>query len=111
MTCSNATGMHKLPLVVIGKAENPCCFKNINKKALPVHYYSQKNAWMDRIFLEWFHNQFVPAVTKYLGKKGFPAKALLLLDNAPSHPDVKTLARHNGNIKALFLPSNTSALF
>ena len=112
MTCSNATGMHKLPLVVIGKAENPRCFKNINKKALPVHYYSQKNAWMDtRIFLEWFHNQFVPAVTKYLGEKGFPAKALLLLDNAPSHPDVKTLASHNGNIKALFLPPNTTALF
>ena len=44
MTCSNATGMHKLPLLVIGKAENPRCFKNINKKALPVHYYSQKNA-------------------------------------------------------------------
>ena len=112
MTCSNATGMHKLPLLVIGKAENPRCFKNINKKALPVHYYSQKNAWMDtRIFLEWFHNQFVPAVTKYLNEKGLPTKALLLLDNAPSHPDVKTLVSSNGSIKALFLPPNTTALF
>lgn len=25
---------YKLPLMFIGKALNPCCFKNINKKAL-----------------------------------------------------------------------------
>ena len=47
MACSNATGTHKLPLMFIGKAENPRCFKNVNKKALPVHYYSQKNAWIN----------------------------------------------------------------
>ena len=43
MACSTATGTYKLPLMFIGKAENPCCFKN----ALPVHYYSQKNAWIN----------------------------------------------------------------
>ena len=38
-------------------------------------------------------------------------KALLLLDNAPSHPDVSTLVSKDGNIKALYLPPNTTALF
>ena len=38
-------------------------------------------------------------------------KALFLLNNAPSHPDVATLVSKNGHIKALFLLSNTTALF
>lgn len=66
MACSNASGMHKMPLMVIGKAANPRCFKHVNKTALPVHYYSQKNAWMNaEIFSDWFHHQFVLAVTQY----------------------------------------------
>ena len=47
MACSNATGDHKLPLMFIGKAANPRCFKYVNKQALPVAYYAQKNAWVD----------------------------------------------------------------
>ena len=42
LACSNATGSHKLPLAVIGKYANPHCFKNVNKDALPVAYFSQK---------------------------------------------------------------------
>ena len=33
MACSNSTGSHKLPLMFIGKAAKPRCFKNINKAA------------------------------------------------------------------------------
>ena len=112
MSCSNATGMLKLPLMVIGKSANPRCFKNINKAALPVLYRAQKNAWMDsQIFSDWFHKDFVPSVTKYLKERGLTVKALLLLDNAPSHPDLPTLVSKDGNIKALFLPPNTTSLF
>ena len=38
------------------------------------------------------------------------AKALLLLDNIPSHPDASSLISKDGNIKALFLPPNTTPL-
>ena len=38
-------------------------------------------------------------------------KALLLLYNAPSHPDVSTLVSQDGNIKCMYLPPNTTALF
>ena len=111
MSCSNATGMHKLPLMLIGKSVNPRCFKNINKKALPVQYCAQTNAWMDSpIFSNCFHNQFVPAVSKYQKERGLTVKALLLLDNAPSHPDVSTLVSQDGNIKGMYLPPNTTAL-
>ena len=107
MSYSSATGMHKLPLMLIGKSANPHCFKNINKAALPVLYRAQKNAWMDSyIFSEWVHKHFVPAVTKYLKERGLIIKALLLLDNAPSHPDLSSLFSQDGKIKALFLPPN-----
>ena len=111
MACSNAMGTHKLPLMFFGKASNPPCFKNINKKALPVHNYSQRNAWVDSdIFLNWFHSQFVPSVTKHLQEQGIPIKALLVLDNAPAHPDPATLAAKEGGIKAMYLPPNTTSL-
>ena len=54
MACSNATGTHKLPLMFIGKAANPRCFENMNKKALPVIYYSQKNGLIPIFFLTGF---------------------------------------------------------
>ena len=61
MACCNTTGTHILPLMLISKAKHPCCFKNINKEALPVHYCSQKNARVNvEIFSDWFHNQFIP---------------------------------------------------
>lgn len=70
MACSNATGTHKLPLMFVGKAANPRCFKNINKSSLPVAYFNQKNAWVDcTIFAQWFNNSFVPAVKKHLSEK------------------------------------------
>ena len=63
IACSNATGTHKLPLMFVGKAQNPRCLKNIDKSALPVKYFAQKNAWVDsEIFADWFHKEFVPAV-------------------------------------------------
>ena len=37
-------------------------------------------------------------------------KALLLLDNAPSHPSLAVLQSDDGKIKAMFLPPNTTAI-
>ena len=111
MACSNASGSHKLPLVLIHKSLNPRCFKNLNKSALPVKYYSQRNAWMDSdIFKKWFEAEFVPAVTKHLKDKGLEPKALLLMDNAPSHPSGTVLVSKDKKITMMFLPANTTAL-
>lgn len=40
MVCANASGTHKIPLLVIGKSQKPRCFKNV--KTLPVDYRGQK---------------------------------------------------------------------
>lgn len=48
LVCANASGNHRLPLVVIGKSKKPRCFKQLNMNSLPVNYYVQKNAWMNQ---------------------------------------------------------------
>lgn len=110
MVCSNASGNHRLPLLLIGTAKKPRCFKGINMKTLPVNYYAQKNAWMTQaIFSDWFKNVFVPFVQNDLKSKGLPPKAVLVLDNAPSHPE-DDLKSDDGNITCYFLPANTTSL-
>ena len=44
--CSNASGTIKLPVHLIGKAQRPRCFRNMDIKLLPVKYTNRRNAWM-----------------------------------------------------------------
>lgn len=46
----------------------------------------------------------------HLTEMGLPVRALLLLDNAPAHPDEEKLKSSDGAIKAMYLPPNTTAL-
>ncbi|XP_050300828.1 jerky protein homolog-like [Anthonomus grandis grandis] len=62
------------------------------------------------IFKEWFKEIFVPEVRKFLKKQGLPEKALLLLDNAPSHPPVKELLSDDGLIQVMYMPPNMTPL-
>jgi len=43
MPCSNASGTHKLPLLLIGKSNKPRIFKIAS---LPLSYRNQSKAWM-----------------------------------------------------------------
>lgn len=109
LACSNATGEHKLKLGLIGKSKKPRAFKHIEMGKLSVWYRNQSHAWMSCvIFKEWFHEEFVPSVERFLKSKNLPRKAILILDNASSHPDIEELT--NGDIRAMFLPPNVTAL-
>ena len=111
LACANATGDHKLRLTMIGKAKNPRALKGLPINAFPLNYTHQKSAWMTSgIFQDWFFHEFIPATVEYLKAKKLPAKALLLMDNAPSHPSTELLQSKDGNIKCLFLPPNTTSL-
>lgn len=108
MLCSNATGSHKLPLMMIGKSKNPRAFKNWQNI---LYYKSSKNAWQTTfLFKEWFFNEFVPSVRKHFKEKKLPERALLLLDNASSHSDETELQTEDGNIKVMFFPPNTTPI-
>ncbi|XP_051174284.1 jerky protein homolog-like [Leptopilina boulardi] len=51
LVCANASGSHRMPLLLIGKSKKPRCFKNIK---IPLIYKNQKSAWMDtKIFYDW----------------------------------------------------------
>ena len=111
MGTANASGDFRLPLVFIHKSAKLRCFSGINMSALPVHYYAQKKAWMNQtIFSDWFFKHFVPEVRQYLQLKSLDSKAVLLLDNAPSHPSASNLATSDGKIKCLFLPPNVTSI-
>lgn len=107
--CSNAAGTHKIPLFVIGKSAKPRALKNVNPSSLPVYYRSQKSAWMNAdLFKEWFDLEFVPKVKDHLRSINLPIKAILLLDNAPTHP--QNIICQSADIKIIFLPPNVTSL-
>ncbi|XP_023214516.1 jerky protein homolog-like [Centruroides sculpturatus] len=109
MVCGNATGTHRLPLLIIGKSKNPRCFKGI--KQLPVIYKNQKNSWMDTsIFIEWYDTVFIPEVKKHQLTTGNSGNVLLLIDSAQSHPSNISLERENGKFKVVFLPPNIASV-
>lgn len=60
------------------------------------------------IFTSWFKNQFVPNVNEFLKSKNLPRKALLILDNAPTHPNAKFL--QDGDIRVMYLPPNVTSI-
>lgn len=109
--CSNASGTHKMPLFVIGKSAKPRAFKNINHSTLPVYYRSQKSAWMDSyLFKEWFISQFVPGVKDHLTSLKLPIKAILVLDNAPTHPADDLECEGYSDIKLVYMPPNVTSI-
>ena len=111
LATANVSGDFCLPLVVIHKYISPRALKHCNLETLPVDYYGQKKAWMDSlIFKSWFKMKFITRIKHYLSIKGLPTKALLLMDNAPSHLSTKELCSRDGLIKTMFLPANTTSL-
>ena len=92
LVSANASGLHKLPLFVIGKAQKPHCFNNISN--LPVVYRGQKNAWMNSdLFTKRFVKDFIPNVKAHQQKTLTEGKTLLLLDNTPCHPASEVLEK------------------
>ncbi len=56
----------------------------------------------------WFLEEFVPSVEKFLRKGGLSKKALLLINNTPSHPGTTSLQCKDIIVK--FLPPNTTSI-
>jgi transposase-like protein len=97
MVASNMDGTDKLPLLVIGKFQNPRCFKGI--KSLPVTYKANKKAWMvSSIFEEWLRN----LDRRFMREK---RKVLVFVDNCAAHPPIPNLK----SITLKFLPPNTTS--
>ena len=100
--CCNSDGSEMLEPVIIGRHENPRCFKGINIKNIGINYYSNSKAWMTAIiFDKWICNWDLK-----LRKENNKRKILLLLDNASCHKVNQCLLT---NIEVLFLPPNCTS--
>lgn len=49
MVCANARGSYRMPLLLLGTAKRPRCFKGMNMSALPVTYrHKKRRGWIKR---------------------------------------------------------------
>jgi DDE superfamily endonuclease len=100
LTC-NAIGNEKLPLLVIHKYQNPRALQGIAKNTLPVWYYWNKKAWMQRSIFKHF-------LERLNGMMRIQSRQIiLLLDNAQSHNSDNIF--NLSHIKVHFLPPNTTS--
>ncbi|XP_042226453.1 tigger transposable element-derived protein 1-like [Homarus americanus] len=106
--CGNAAG-HLIRPGFIYKSKKPRAFKHRDMSLLPVFWMYNKKAWTTSdLFLNWFHHCFLPEVERYLHQKGLEFKILLILGNAPGHPQPVEVLHEK--VQVLFLPPNTTAL-
>ncbi|KAJ8869621.1 hypothetical protein PR048_028613 [Dryococelus australis] len=105
----NAAGDSKLEPQLVYHSENPRALKGNPKETLSVIWKSNSKAWVtSALFKDWFVNHFLPEVKHYCKQKNFAFKALVLLDNAPGHP--QALQDLCPGVKVIILPPNTSLI-
>ncbi|XP_060819660.1 jerky protein homolog-like [Bombus pascuorum] len=89
--CANATGCHKLPVLMIGNIPETQRSYNSTTKSCSTIYKSMTNPCMDStIFTQWYKDHFLESVKERQGTDE-REKSLLLLDNAQSLHDVNAL--------------------
>ena len=98
--CTSADGSQKPPLAIIGKAENPRCFRR-GTPAVP--YFSNKTAWSNTAtFRKWFNHVFLPHVRSVTSRP-----VALLVENASSHSE---LCDMRGQVTIIPLPHNVTSM-
>jgi DDE superfamily endonuclease len=96
---ANMSGTEKLPLLVIGKYENPRCFKG---KTKPLRYESNSKAWMRGDIFE----RYLDSLDRQFTRQN--RKVILFVDNCPAHPEPR--ANSLKNIKIEFFPANCTSV-
>ena len=96
---SNRDGSFKLPLLFVGTARQPRCFKGKSAEELGLDYANIAKGWMNtQLFRHWIEsfNETMKSENRHV---------LLLLDNASSHRVDEPLS----NVQVHMLPPNTTA--
>ncbi|GFT85633.1 tigger transposable element-derived protein 1 [Trichonephila clavipes] len=108
---SNASGDFKLKTLLVYHSKNPRTMKGISKSTSSVIWESNKKSWITmNIFQDWSTEYFCPPVKRYCEIKKLESRALLLIDNAPSHPTNLSDLISCIPVKVVLLPPNTTAL-
>ncbi|XP_053571416.1 tigger transposable element-derived protein 5 [Bombina bombina] len=108
LLAANLTGNHKLKPLVVGKLQDPPSLRHHNQDKFPATYRYCKNTCVHLDMLkEWFFEEFVPGVKRYLRRCCLQQKAVLLINQYPVKPPAEELQTPDGNIRVLFLSKNT----
>ncbi|UYV76354.1 hypothetical protein LAZ67_14000142 [Cordylochernes scorpioides] len=95
---ANMDGSEKLPLLMIGKAANPRCLKNVKTKR--VDYANSARAWMTSyLFEKWLLN----LDKKFTKEK---RKVILFIDNCTAHNSIPPME----NVEVIFFPANMTSV-
>ena len=97
MAAASGTG-EKLEMFVIGKSKKPRCFKNV--KQILCRYRAQKKSWITGVLFEEWARKLDSSF------RAQSRKVSLLIDNCPTHIEIKNLR----NINLTFLPPNTTSV-
>jgi hypothetical protein len=120
LVCTNGTGTHKIPLLVVGKDPAPPSLQALkllhltngsssnggssgSTKALDLstQYYSQREVWCDRhTFSYWCEHIFLPAIRQRTARP-----VLLLVENPGGHLD----KFEQENVLTAFVPTRSQA--
>ncbi|KAM4687299.1 tigger transposable element-derived protein 5 [Discoglossus pictus] len=108
LLAANLTGNHKLKPMVVGMLQDPPSLRHHNQDKFPAAYKFCKNACMTPEMLrEWFFEEFVPGVKRYLRRCCLQQRAVLLVNQYPAKPPSEQLQTSDGSIRVLFLSKNT----
>ena len=100
LVCANMDGSDKRPLLIIGKSNQPRCFRRV--PTLPTPYTSSSNAWMtSSIFCKWliYLNRDMVKQDRHIA---------LLVDNCSKHP--KDCGSELTNVVPYFLSPTVTSL-
>ncbi|XP_043478908.1 jerky protein homolog-like [Leptopilina heterotoma] len=118
--CSNFNGSHRIPPLIIGDSEMYGYLEDFftghskdkrlkYNENVNIIYADQNKSYMDsELFMLWYTDIFIPHVLAHHNSRGKTGKVLLILDNAPCHPDVKDLNSVHQNFEVIYLPRNVS---
>jgi hypothetical protein len=107
LCCAKTTGSHRVKLTSgQGKGKKPHFYKETGKT---VNFLNQKGTWMLYSIFKTVC-KFVPQVYEDLKSRCLPEKTMLLLNNAPSHPNENVLKSDDCRISVIYLPPSVIVL-
>ncbi|XP_043591715.1 jerky protein homolog-like [Bombus pyrosoma] len=108
LLCTNATGCHKLPVLIIGSIAEPQGSSILND-GISTTYKVKANAWLDNIiFNQWFEEYFLKSVKERQEKNGRRQETVLLLDNNRVAHNLKDLNKKDKFVKVVCIPFDVS---
>ena len=104
VVASNATGLDRVPLWLIGEAKTPRALRGVNIRALGCVWRHNNAAWMRHDIMEDWLRSFYGCIS-------IDRRVLLLLDNASPYTVGVRRAPPPPRIKVVFFPSNATSIY